>query len=39
MTKAELVDSIADKAGISKRDAEGALKAFLETIEERRRIG
>ena len=34
MTKAELVDSIADKAGISKRDAEGALKAFLETIEE-----
>jgi DNA-binding protein HU-beta len=34
MTKAELVDAVADKAGISKRDAEGALKALLETIEE-----
>ncbi|MEW6582888.1 MAG: HU family DNA-binding protein, partial [Actinomycetota bacterium] len=34
MTKAELVDAIADKAGISKRDAEGALKALLESIED-----
>jgi len=33
MTKAELIDSIADKAGISKKDAEAALKATLESIE------
>ena len=34
MTKAELVDQIAQRAGLSKRDAEQSLKAFLETIEE-----
>jgi len=34
MTKAELIDSVADKAGISKKDAEAALKAVLDTIED-----
>jgi DNA-binding protein HU-beta len=34
MTKAELIDSVADKAGISKKDAESALKAVLDTIED-----
>lgn len=33
MTKAELIDSVSDKAGISKKDAEAALKAILDTIE------
>jgi DNA-binding protein HU-beta len=39
MTKAELVDSIAAKAGISKRDAENALRAFLETVEDTLKAG
>ena len=33
MNKAELVGSIADKSGLSKAEAEGALKAFTETVE------
>lgn len=33
MNKAELVDAIADKAKCSKREAEGALDAFTETVE------
>ena len=32
MNKTELVAAIADKAGISKKDAEKALKAFTETV-------
>ncbi|MBO6137451.1 MAG: HU family DNA-binding protein [Lachnospiraceae bacterium] len=32
MNKTELVAAMADKAGISKKDAEKALKAFTETI-------
>ncbi len=32
MNKTELVASMADKAGISKKDAEKALAAFLETV-------
>lgn len=32
MTKSELVNSIAEKAELSKSDAEKALKAFVETV-------
>ena len=34
MNKTELVNAMAEKAEISKKDAEAALKAFTETIEE-----
>ena len=34
MTKAEFVDSIAEKAKLSKKDAAAAVDAFLETVEE-----
>lgn len=34
MNKSELVTSISTKAGITKKDAELALKAFIETVEE-----
>ncbi|CCH47764.1 HU family DNA-binding protein [Pseudodesulfovibrio piezophilus] len=33
MTKAELVDKIAEKANMTKAHAERALNAFLETVE------
>ncbi len=33
MTKADLVNAIAEKAGLSKADAEKALKAFTDAIE------
>lgn len=33
MTKADLVAKIAEKAGITKADAERALNAFLESVE------
>ncbi len=32
MTKADLVNAMAEKAGLSKSDAEEALKAFIETV-------
>ena len=32
MTKQEFVDSVAEKAGLSRRDASKAVDAFLETI-------
>ena len=32
MNKTELVTAIADKAGISKKDAEKALAAFVDTV-------
>ncbi len=32
MNKAELVASIAEKAGISKKDSEKALAAFIDTV-------
>ncbi len=32
MTKTELVNSIAEKAGLSKSDSEKALKAFVDTV-------
>ena len=34
MNKAELVASIAEKSDLTKKDAEGALNAFMKTIEE-----
>ncbi len=30
ITKAELLDQVADKAGVSKKDAEGVLSAFFD---------
>lgn len=34
MNKTELIASIAEKSGISKKDAENALAAFVETVVE-----
>jgi len=34
MTKKDLVDSIAEKAGMTKKDAAAALNATIETIQE-----
>jgi len=34
MTKAELVSMMAKKAGITKKDADAALKAFVEAMQE-----
>lgn len=34
MNKAELISSVAEKSGISKKDAEKALNAIIESIEE-----
>lgn len=34
MNKKELVERIVEKSGLSKHDAEVALKAFIETVEE-----
>ncbi len=34
MTKAELISKMAEKAGISKANAEKALNAFMETVKE-----
>ncbi|MDO9527698.1 MAG: HU family DNA-binding protein [Syntrophales bacterium] len=34
MTKAELIDKVAEKTDLTKKDAAGAVNAVLETIEE-----
>ena len=34
MTKQEFVDQVADRAGLSKKDASGAVDAFLDTVED-----
>ena len=34
MNKAELITSMAEKSNLTKKDAELALKAFIETVEE-----
>ncbi len=39
MTKSEFVDQVADRAGLSKKDASDAVDAFLETIESALRRG
>ena len=39
MNKTELVAAMADKAGLTKKDADAALKAFTEIIEETLKAG
>lgn len=39
MNKTELVSAMAEKAGLSKKDAEKALNAFVESIEETLKAG
>ncbi len=39
MTKSEFVDQVADRAGLSKKDASDAVDAFLETVESTLRRG
>lgn len=34
MTKAELITTVAEKAGMTKKDAEAALTAFVDTVTE-----
>lgn len=34
MNKAEFIDAVAEKAGLSKKDAKGAVEAVLETVTE-----
>jgi DNA-binding protein HU-beta len=34
VTKSEFVDQVADRAGLSKKDASDAVDAFLDTIED-----
>lgn len=34
MNKAEFIDAVAEKAGLSKKDAKGAVDASLETLTE-----
>lgn len=34
MNKTELISSIAEKSGLTKKDAESALKGFMESIQE-----
>ncbi|MCR5651566.1 MAG: HU family DNA-binding protein [Lachnospiraceae bacterium] len=39
MNKTELVSAMADKAGLSKKDAEAALKAFTDTVTKQLKKG
>jgi DNA-binding protein HU-beta len=39
VTKSEFIDQVADRAGLSKKDATDAVDAFLETIESALRRG
>jgi DNA-binding protein HU-beta len=39
MNKTELINSVAEKAGLSKKDAEAAVKAVIGTIEETLKAG
>ena len=39
MNKTELDAAIAEKAGLSKKDAEGAVKAFTDTVAEQLKAG
>ena len=34
MNKADLISNIAEKSNLTKKDAEAALKAFIESVEE-----
>jgi DNA-binding protein HU-beta len=39
VTKAEFIDKVADKAGLTKKDATAAVDAFLEAVEETLKSG
>ncbi len=39
MTKADLVNAMADKAGVSKADSEKVLKAFIDVVTEALQAG
>lgn len=39
MNKAELVSSMAEKSGLTKKDAEVALNAFMKSVEESLKAG
>ena len=39
MNKSELVESVADRAGVDRRAAEGVLDAFFETVQSEARGG
>ncbi len=39
MTKADLINAIADKAGVSKADSEKTLKAFIDVVTEALQAG
>lgn len=39
MTKADLVNAMAEKAGLSKSDAEKALKAFVDSVTDAMKAG
>lgn len=39
MNKTELVAAIAEKTGLTKKDAEGAVKAFTDTVAEQLKAG
>jgi len=39
MNKTELIDAIANKAGLSKKDAKGALEATIESVTEALKSG
>ena len=39
MNKADLVAAMAEKAGVSKKDAEASLKAFTDVVAEELKIG
>lgn len=39
MTKKDLIAAIAEKAGLSKKDSEAALNAFISTVEDALKAG
>ncbi len=39
MNRSELISSIADKSGLTKKDSEKALTAFIESVEEQLQRG
>jgi DNA-binding protein HU-beta len=39
VTKSEFVDQVADRAGLSRKDAQEAVDAFLDTVEDALRRG
>lgn len=39
MTKAEFIDKVADRSGLSKKDAAAAVDAFLDSVEDALKAG